>query len=469
MRLQRLLHELAEEAPAGAVPAGLFDRARRRRRRRWSAALAAVVVLLLSGYAVVPASRTGQRVAEGPAGLPDRLVMPPWYTETLDRSPNGPASVVFDGEDHAQADDDDVKLAWWRDGYTVFPTVVVGLTGDTYRIARVPYTAGPYSAGLELSPDGRYLLNEDGIVDLTTGETRPLPQVAGPAWYEWSADGRWLVYDEQRPGEHRVVVYSWPSLRVEWEIRDVRPATRSRALLMSDSVRRRALSPDGSMLAIQDVGELWVYRRDGTVLWRRDMQHEELAGPAAWRGDGRLALLRRALPVCPACPEQPENPYPVARSLAFVDGVTGVPAAAPGYPLVELTLGLRVVAWRGDSGYAIVASTRGLPAAPPPGVSQSVSIERVTLVRLDPGAAGPRTLLTAPAGVRDMNVATDYVDAIRPAGEVAAGVNVSEIVGRVVTGALCLAPFLLPVVGLLLWRWRRRRRGRADRRPILPG
>jgi hypothetical protein len=86
---------------------------------------------------------------------------------------------------------------------------------------------------------------------------------------------------------------------------------------------------------------------------------------------------------------------------------------------------------------------------------------RVELVRLDPGAAEPQPLLTAPAGTEEMNVATDYVDTFRPAGPPANGLNVREVFGRAATVALCLSPFVLPVLGLLGWLlWRRRRSAR---------
>jgi RNA polymerase sigma factor (sigma-70 family) len=93
------------------------------------------------------------RVATGPtAGLPDRLVEPRGWTETVRRSPNGPASVVFTaGKGNVQSDFDDFKLEWWREGYSTYPTTVVGLTNDTYRIARDRYVVG-----VDLSPDGRY-------------------------------------------------------------------------------------------------------------------------------------------------------------------------------------------------------------------------------------------------------------------------------------------------------------------------
>ena len=451
MRLQQLLREAAEGAPAVAVPAGLFDRARRRHRRRWSAAMAAVVVALFGGYALSPFPTGAQVGGSQAAGLPERLVVPPWWTETLTRSPNGPVAVAFNGNS-PQADYEDGKIAFWRDGYSFEPSVVVGLERDTYRIVRSSNTAG-----VALSPDGRYLLGATDpsfgdraqVLDLTTGVVRQLSGVSASAATEWSTDGRWVVAREADRESTWVGVFSWPAGQIEWQLRY--PASTSGAS-GADS-RRLALSPDGSMLAVLDHGDVRVFRRDaalpeqdGSLLWQREVGLDLLAGRAAWVGDGRLAVLRRSEPVCPACPEQ-ESAYPGAWWLTFLDGATGAEVTAPAYPRLDPAMGVRVVAWRGATAYAVVQWTAGL-AHPEP--------NRVALVRLEPGATEAYPVLIGPPGTYDLNVATDYVDQIRPAGTPENGVDTPEVVARTLIATICLAPFVVPL-GLLVWMWRRRR------------
>ena len=101
----------------------------------------------------------------------------------------------------------------------------------------------------------------------------------------------------------------------------------------------------------------------------------------------------------------------------------------------------------GDDAYAVITYSRGA----------TVDTDRVELVRLRPGAASPEPLLTAPPGVSDFQVATNYVDARRPTGDPEPGVNGPEIVGQVSMALLCLSPFVLLVLVMLRLRRRARR------------
>jgi hypothetical protein len=101
-----------------------------------------------------------------------------------------------------------------------------------------------------------------------------------------------------------------------------------------------------------------------------------------------------------------------------------------------------VLAWRGDIAYAVFT------------VVDDVGGTRVELVRLRPGGSEPETLLTAPAEADSMNVATDYVEAVVPAGTPEFGFNKAEVAGPVVTTLVCASTF----VALIVWAIVRRRR-----------
>jgi hypothetical protein len=455
--LAELLRDLADEAPAMTVPSGLFDKARRRRRARWAMAATAVVVLLISGYVVslagLGAGRDTARIAAGSPGLPATVSDPPQWTQPFAGSPNGPASVVFSGPavpDRAFAGAD----------YSPSPTAVVGLSRDTYRVV---YPAQP---SLALSPDGTTLLvaHETGptyrtdAVDLATGRTRPI--AAGRMPIGWSTDGRYALVGITDRWSHpglasvndlTLDVLAWPSAQVQWSVRIGRPDA-----IEGESTYLVALSPDASMLATSTSHELRVYRRDGaqdgTLVWHRPLDgFDVLAGPAAWRSDGRLAVLRRS--TCAGCRRQQGWSDPSDWRLTYVDAATGDPLPDPGYPNVSPAFSLSVIAWRGETAYAV---TRASAADDPAKI-------RAGLVRLAPGGAGPRRVLAVPDGISDLNVATDYLDTIRPAGSPEFGFSLRQVAGMVVPYAQLLV--IVVLIGFVLW-WLRRNRARV--RPVPP-
>jgi hypothetical protein len=449
--LPELLRDLTDEAPAMTVPSGLFDRARRRRRVRWAMAATAVVVLLLSGYGVslvgLGADRDRARVAAGSPGLPATVFDPPQWTQPLAGSPSGPASVVFWGPA--------VPDEAFHPGGSV-ATAVVGLARDTYRIV---YPAQP---SLALSPDGTTLLvaRETGstyrtdALDLASGRSRPV--AAGRMPLGWSTDGRhalvgitdrWSHPDAASVNDLTVDVLAWPSAHVEWSVRIARPDA-----IEGESNYLVALSPDASMLAVSTSHELRVYRRDGTELWHRPLDgFDVLAGPAAWRSDGRLAVLRRS--TCTGCRPQQNWYEPTDWRLNFVDAATGDPLPDPGYPRATGTFSFSVIAWRGETAYAV---TRANPA------DDAAKIQ-ASLIRLAPDGAGPGRVLAVPGGTSDLNVATDYLDTVRPAGSPAFGFSLRQALGTVAPYAQLFAVVL--VIGFVLW-WRRRSRTRL--RPVPP-
>jgi hypothetical protein len=444
-QLRDALASLADDAPIVRVPPRLYRTARHARRRRWSVVLGAVGVvgvLLCGSVAFAPPDT---QVADGrAAGLPERLVAPRWWTETVRSSPNGPASVVFTaGKGNVQADFDDFQLEWWREGRSVFPSVVVGLQRDTYRIDRASY-----SVGVELSPDGRYLLTQQGVQDLTRGSVSPQPTLSESSSAGWSADGRWFISVDR----DMISVVSWPSGHVDWQLPLAIESIGAKVpdpLFFYSGV---ALSSDGSLLAVQAGGELRVYRRDGSVLWQQDVGRDQIAGRAAWRADGRLAMLRRSDVVCPDCPAR-VWPYSSTWQLTNVNGLTGASVPGKAVPTLTSANAVEVVAWRGDTAYCVVNYAGRTESGP------------VALVRLVPGTARPQSMLTAPAGTEDMNVATDHLDTIRPAQTPSFGVNRREVLGWAVTLSPCalaaLLPVLIPIL-LLLWRRRRDRRFARD-------
>ncbi|HLL69127.1 MAG TPA: hypothetical protein VK453_25940 [Micromonosporaceae bacterium] len=447
MSLREGLHALAEQAPAPTVPPGLFDRARRRHRQRWAAATIAVVaVFTLAGYGVTrPDVANEQQFAGGPAGIPRTVSDPPAWTQELTKSPIGAASVVFRGP--AVPDRHPFRES-------IAPTALVGLTADTYRVVY------PFEATLALSPDGRTLLmphfDEEGAdlrarhfrtdaLDLASGATQAL--AAGYVPLGWSVDGKRALlvrrhfWDDQGEPTERdltVSVVSWASGQQEWSVHIPRrdPADD----LLAAPV---ALSPDGSMLAVSTSHELRVYHRDGTLRWKTSLTGMEVvAGPAAWRDDGRLAVLRRSA--------RPGSSEPDLWTLGYVDAASGRPLPDPGLPTVQSTIDVRVTAWRGDTAYAVVQAASD-------GASRRM---QASLVRLAPGASSPETIL-APAGVSALNVATDYVDQTRTATAPSYGLSV--------TGVLALLwgfgqyVVIGTVIAALVWViWRRRRRSRRS-------
>jgi hypothetical protein len=442
--LRGSLQALADRAPEGPMPPGLFDRARRRRRRRYAAAALTVVVLVLSGYGLsvsgpLGLDRRGPEYAAGPPGLPDRLFDPPRWTQEFSGSPNGPASVLFRGPGIA------------RPAFGGFgsPVAIVSLTGDVYRIA---YPAEPPA----LSPDGRTLLEsrlEGGrhtvAVDLATGESRPLGRDVMPV--AWSVDGRhallvhWNQWNQTGPVNNDMTVHvvGWPSGQTEWSVAVERPDP-----LEGETNFFIALSPDASMLAVTTSRELRVYDRNGQIRWRRTMDNVVLGGPAAWRADGRLAILRRDLPTaCDGCPARGWF-QPSGWSLEFVDVTNGEEAAGPAYPAVRDAYAVRIVAWRGDTPYAVVRRR-----------SEDDDLITATLVRLQPGAATPQDVLSPAPDTEDLAVATDYVDAIRPAGRPEFGFSIRQVIST----ALPVIQIVVLVAGviLILW-WRRRTRRRRS-------
>jgi hypothetical protein len=441
MNLANELHALAERAPVRSMPPDLFDRARRRRRWRRAASGAAVLVVVLAGYVVTLPGLHRPPAVNGPAGIPAKVVAPPFWTEDVSASPPGAASLVFRGPA--------VPARSSSYGFNT-PMAVVGLGSDVYRVLYPPQPA------LGLSPDGRTLLMPSfrlgssqmrasdwrtDALDLVTGESRTLAAEFAPIG--WSADGRHALLVQpdrwntpQAPldviNDMTVRVLAWPSGETEWSVHVARPEA-----VEGETNYPVALSPDGQSLVVSTSHELRLYARDGTIVWTRPLVGQDvLAGTSAWRADGRIVLVQR----------RTVDGWSVNGEavLSYVDPSTGDPLPGPDLPRVQSVFSLRIVAWRGETAYAVTRTT-----------SQQGKIEfHASLIRLSPGAAGPETIL-APAGVEDLNVAADYVDVVRPAGSPSYGMSLPAVLSY---GSSYTVPAtIVLLIALVIWSRRRRR------------
>ncbi|GAA3276913.1 hypothetical protein Dvina_32135 [Dactylosporangium vinaceum] len=442
--LRSVFRELAEQAPAVTVPPNLLETARRRRTRRRLAALAAVIALVALALAV-PLARSQPPASRDPGGgLPQHLVTVPRDTDTVERSPVGPAAAIYSlGEDNPQSDPEDFDFAWWRGGHTVASSTIVARDRDAYRIVR-----SGYYTGAELSPDGRYLIAEGRVVDLATGRER-LRLAAAPTeahlspdgqtppgdnttlYGRWTEDGTRLIAAEN----DRTMIVSWPSGQVERLVRHPgqRPVDQD-----------LALSPDGRDLAVQSNGLFRVYGADGDLRWSQTASNDlrRIGGRAAWRADGRLFVFDRQVTGCSGCGWAPGT-----WRLRALDGATGEAVAAPAYPEIRDAMFVNVVTWRGDVAYAVVAYTNGR-------TDDRMDIGGAALVRLAPGAPAPQVVLAGPEGTHELGVATDLVDRVRPVGRPEFGRNPAEDWGPALSWAAC--PALVAAVVSVAWVTRRR-------------
>ncbi|GAA1368546.1 PQQ-binding-like beta-propeller repeat protein [Catellatospora chokoriensis] len=368
--LGRIMHDVADNAGM-RVPSGLYARARRARRRRLTA-LAAVTTLLIAGAIALPGWRPSPPAPAEPGidQLPTVLVSPPAGTAALSDAPLPRALALYVTADQFLPDENS-------------PLTVVG-SDDRYReYDRPEWTfASGWTNTILLSPDGRYVLmarwdSGDGtrsrLLDITTGDVRTLDAGAPLTWSPDGALAALVHYDgdgtSDDPVGGQVTVVSMPTGRKLWQV----PLTPLPGVFRE---LRAALSPDGSMLALQQRDEVTAYHGDGTVAWRARVAGQ-LAGRAAWAPDGRRLLLSDAqgglLPLDAAS----------GATMPAMRGVEGVQRVGR-----EMTPLVEVVGWRGDTALAIVGNQRLYELSDP-----------------------PRVLLTAPDTVYELDVATARVGA----------------------------------------------------------
>lgn len=368
--LGRIMNDVADHANM-RVPSGLYARARRARRRRL-AALTAATTLLIAGAIALPAWRPSPPAPAEPGidQLPTVLVSPPAGTAALGDAPLPRALALYATADQFLPGENS-------------PLTLIG-SDDQYRAYDRPeWTfASAWTNTILLSPDGRHLLmarwgsgdlTRSRLLDIATGDVRTLD--AG-APLTWSPDGTLAAlvqYDgdgtSDDPVGGHVTVASMPTGRKLWQV----PLTPLPGVFRE---LRAALSPDGSMLAVQQRDQVTAYHRDGTVAWRTQVAGQ-LAGRAAWTPDGRRLLLSdaqgRLLPLDATS----------GTAMPAMRGIEGIQRVGRGMtPLVD------VVGWRGETALAIVGNQRLYELSDP-----------------------PRVLLTAPDTVYELDVATVRIGA----------------------------------------------------------
>ncbi|AVT29409.1 hypothetical protein C6361_07785 [Plantactinospora sp. BC1] len=356
-----------------------------------AAALAATAALVVAA-AQAPGWLAARRDA-APAEIVPGQVRNPWlWQATVDQHPVGPASVLF-------------FTANTR--YFESTGVVVGRDGG-YRL--LPINIGE-EHGL-LSPDGRWYLRPGtgGLLDLRSGdERRTHPPGLRPL--AWSPDGRSVV--ATRNNDDQVITYG-PDNR---QLND--PAKPDDLLVVDpwSGVQRvlpvgvfashsaAAWSPDGSALAVTGPADpaaqlaererlMVVDPVSGAVRWRVELgERQRLAGRAAWTPDGgRIALLTHD-GCTTRCADIAET---LRRSwrIEFLDAATGRPAGAP----VPVTgSATELVSWRGTD-----------PVVERQSPETDHEKRQTALAAVTAGGA-EQVLLTAPAGVSDLEVPGDLL------------------------------------------------------------
>ncbi|MEE6308796.1 hypothetical protein V1634_27480 [Plantactinospora veratri] len=396
--------------------------------------LAAAAALAVAAQA--PGWLAARRDA-APAEIVPGQVRNPWlWQATVGQHPVGPASVLF-------------FTANTR--YLESTGVVVGRDGG-YRL--LPINVGE-GHGL-LSPDGRWYLRPGTglLLDLRSGDQRRTHR-PGSRPLAWSPDGRSVV--ATRNNDDQVITYGPDNQQLNDPAKPddllvVDPWSGVERVLpvgVFASHSAAAWSPDGSSLAVtgpvdptaQLAEREWLTVLDpisAAVRWRVELgERQRLAGRAAWTPDGRRIALLTHDGCTTRCADTAET---LRRSwrIEFLDATTGRPV---GDPVPVTGSATELVSWRG----ADPVVERQSPEADHE--KRQTALAAVT-------AGGPeQVLLTAPAGVSDLEVPGDLL--VRAAFR-GSDPRPSPFAAPpwLVTA---LAVGLLPTV-LVLLRWRRRRR-----------
>ncbi|MCM0675091.1 hypothetical protein NCC78_10370 [Micromonospora phytophila] len=221
--------------------------------------------------------------------LPAYVLEAPKWTADIQDAPLERALVAFDINTHDGTYTDDEDKGELVFHPTFAPLTLVG-PRDTYRTFDPSESGGPWTGTVELSPDGRYLMTGHNqrtqLLDVTTGQTRML---AAGAPLAWSPDGRQAVLahfdgdQDAYPVSGQIRVVDMPSGDIRWTV-PLDPGPLPRTV---DAV----LSPDGSTMLVQRHGDLYAYRRDHGVVWKRSTNIDGLVGQVSWKPDGRSVAL----------------------------------------------------------------------------------------------------------------------------------------------------------------------------------
>jgi len=413
--LREALRLAAERAPAYPVQERAVATARRRR----AAAGLAVVAVIGALALIVPLSRTPVpvRPAVPAVALPDRIGLPPFGARRdTDRPGMAAAAVLFSGSG--------ARFGGWIGEPTRYG--LVG-TDDDYRTLSTGFH--PESGGTALlSPDGRSVAySGDGrVVEVVTLADLRLRHLVGDDGGQvlsadpvaWSPDGRRLVVRGSTGPDD---VLSLVDLAAgTW--------TRLAEAPRGVSFPAVAFAADGR-LAYQRGSEVWVLGVGGAQVSTFSLPvGSVLAGRGAWTTDGS------ALTVVPRSGS--------AWSARYVDPGSGLAGTGPALPgLRDLTV-RELIGWWPD-GSALVSVH---------------DAQSARIVALAPGAAAATTVLTAPAQVTGVEVASEVLASGRtqagdPPGSLGPRFWRASADLLVVAGAVILAAWWLR-------RWATRRRSR---------
>jgi hypothetical protein len=354
------------------VPPDLWA-VRKRRRRWWAIAIAALLLALI----VVP--QTWQPAPSAVGSVPSRIRVPMPLQPNLVDAPNGPASVIVTGPGGFGANGlsfDDRAIVVGRDGLYRYVRDVNSVdAGEDLLLS----TDGRYVAGgadlegvdsVRSAPDWE---STAAVMDLTTGKVRTYHEGAPVAW---SPDGRLLV--------HGLSGLQLLTLRS------------GEVLPLGVGGVPVAFSPDGRQLALQQSTALSVLDVDTRTV--RTVAKlgaaQTLAGPGAWRADGRLAIWNDADcgPTCPAG-------YHEFR-LSFVDIGSGV--VTDGRFDAFEAVSAKLLGWQTD-GDAVVVLGMMSPLA------GNALVRPPQVLSLHPGS-GRTSLITVVADADRIDVARNLLD-----------------------------------------------------------
>jgi hypothetical protein len=392
---QRLLRMVADEAPPAQLPADLWSRGRRRHRWRVTVAVSLVLVVLVSMALPLLSGWRALRVVEPADQLPSvpstvYAALP--FQSTVSQAPPGPATLLLTGPGGFDVND----LTGYGDW-----ALVVGRSG----VERWLRHANAFDAGetVLLSPDGHLVAGDGGVegadagdhmmtdltavVDLTTGQTRTYPAGAPLAWLP---DGHALL---TRRGNQLTMLSLDSGAVVDLGLD-----------LGAAGPNPLALSPDGRRVVVQVDGHLHVV--DIAAHTQATLAplggYALLAGPGAWRRDGRIAIWATQ-----PCDQTCDRLDEVHLRLSYLDSTFGLEVDGPQFD--QLTaLGARLLGWQA-SGDAVVTVIRpaGEPAPEPDPLAPPGG--RADLVALAPGG-GSHELVSLPGTTNRVDVAAQLLD-----------------------------------------------------------
>lgn len=288
----------------------------------------------------------GEPTVTGAPSLPERIGAPGKWSPSITHAPIDGASVVFGGGD------------WGFDNLSVDSALTAART-DAYR--RVPDSADSI-AGITalLSPDGRRLAVEDGLIDVTTGHlVRLAPDRSGDRREPeaWSPDGRELAtveYTEPESLPPTTYTGEWtnPVTRASLAVVDI--ATGHETTIADLNLTTpydgwlAAFSPDGSKLAYQSGDQVVVVTRSGQAVSHFTVTNgTRLAGKGAWTRDGGgLALVTQTPCGC-------GRTYDSRWTMTVVEADTG--AARPISYVVDGLVAIRLLGWSPAGEPVVVA------------------------------------------------------------------------------------------------------------------